>query len=177
MIIEDMKQGSGITTRALQLAKEHDAVLVVYDDIGYVLGLMQQMKVKGVKVVTYRQVMTLRWNLNQKLVIDGVETFKQLRFRDDLPFIAVVGDFSCESKELDLANELVKAEMSKATIIHGKFNSRHEVYGVLAEEINEVFTEVCGKDFDRWKLADELKQVAAVAQRALAQIIAGELVK
>jgi NTP pyrophosphatase (non-canonical NTP hydrolase) len=51
---------------------------------------------------------------------------------------------------------------------HAPYNSAHEAYGVLAEEVDEFWDEVKKKRRDRnpEAMRDELVQIAAVAWRA-----------
>lgn len=68
----------------------------------------------------------------------------------------------------------VALEMFKAASANGPFHSLHEAMGVLDEEVHEFHLEVYKnprKHADRKQLAyDELKQVAAVAIRAMVDV-------
>jgi hypothetical protein len=59
-------------------------------------------------------------------------------------------------------------ECAKAIEVHGEFHSAHEAYGVLLEEVEEFWVEVCLKRKDRspQRMQDELIQIAAVAIKA-----------
>lgn len=59
-------------------------------------------------------------------------------------------------------------EAERATSLHGNFNSAHEAYGVLAEEVEEFWEEVRKKREHRTQqsMAVELVQIAAVCLKA-----------
>lgn len=63
--------------------------------------------------------------------------------------------------------KLVKAELQRARQ-HPQFNSAHEAYGVLKEEVDEFWDEVKkkSKNRDPANMLLELVQIAAVAQKA-----------
>ena len=64
--------------------------------------------------------------------------------------------------------DLVIQEKQRARELHGSFSSLHEIYGVLAEEIQEFFDEVRTKpdERDADNLLSELVQIAATAEMA-----------
>jgi len=64
--------------------------------------------------------------------------------------------------------ELVTAEKKRARKEYGDFNSIHEIYGVLAEELDEVFDQVKLKPDTREPeaLLKELVQLASTAENA-----------
>lgn len=64
--------------------------------------------------------------------------------------------------------EEVATEAARATENHGQFNSLHEAYGVLAEEVDEFWEEVRKKREDRSaeNIRAELIQIAAVCCKA-----------
>ena len=64
----------------------------------------------------------------------------------------------------DVANEV-----SSAVKNHGYYNSAHEAYGVMCEEVREFFDEVCKKRSlrDLKNMRKELVQVAAVAVKTI----------
>jgi NTP pyrophosphatase (non-canonical NTP hydrolase) len=66
----------------------------------------------------------------------------------------------------------VRTEAIDATDKHGGFNSAHEAYGVLAEEVDEFWEEVRKKRRDRNidAMQKELIQVAAVAVKYAAML-------
>lgn len=68
---------------------------------------------------------------------------------------------------LSKAVELVTQEFRSATEKHGSFNSAHEGYAVLLEEVDELWDEVKKKTKKRSseKLRNEAKQCAAMALR------------
>ena len=51
-----------------------------------------------------------------------------------------------------------------------KFNSYHEGYAVILEELDEAWHEIKQKDVDKVKLKNELIQVAAMTIKLLQQI-------
>ena len=56
-------------------------------------------------------------------------------------------------------------EFIRAPQKHGKFNSLHEGYGVLLEEVDEFWDEVKKRNPDPVRLRGELVQIAAMALR------------
>ena len=63
-----------------------------------------------------------------------------------------------------LVREVV-AELERATRKFGSFNSAHEGYAVLKEEVDELWDEIKKKSPDKTKLEAEAKQVAAMGLR------------
>jgi len=63
-------------------------------------------------------------------------------------------------------------ELKRATGLHGKFNSAHEGYAVILEELDELKEEVWKKrqNRDRAKMRAEAVQVAAMALRFALEI-------
>ncbi len=70
--------------------------------------------------------------------------------------------------KLTLAMGALEREIERAMSLHAPFNSDHEAFAVLLEEVEEYKTEVFKKREDRSQLAmnEELLQIAAVAIRA-----------
>jgi hypothetical protein len=64
----------------------------------------------------------------------------------------------------DIAAQVV-AEYKKASAVHGAFNSAHEGYAVLLEEVDELWDEVKNRDLSIEKVRKEAIQVAAMAMR------------
>ncbi len=62
--------------------------------------------------------------------------------------------------------EEVLQELRSAEMKHGQFNSMHEAYGVLVEEVEEFFDEVRANDY-HGSMRHELIQTAGVAMRAV----------
>lgn len=65
--------------------------------------------------------------------------------------------------------EMVRQELISARESHkARFNSAHEAYGVILEEVREFEAEVFRKEISRSKsgMLHELTQIAAMAQRA-----------
>lgn len=61
---------------------------------------------------------------------------------------------------------LVVQEMDRARERFGRFSSPHEAYGVLLEEVDELFDEIKGRAYNRdLRMVAEAIQVAAVALR------------
>ncbi len=69
---------------------------------------------------------------------------------------------------LDAALELIRAEALRAATKFPAFNSAHEGYGVLLEEVDELWDEVKGDAPDR--AAEECVQVGAMAVRFLTDL-------
>ena len=62
----------------------------------------------------------------------------------------------------------VKATLGHAVAMHKPFNSHHEAYAVILEELDEYWEEVRKKRSrrDNIKMRGELRQIAAMAIRA-----------
>lgn len=69
------------------------------------------------------------------------------------------------SESLDIVYDDVFLEHNRATKIHGRFNSAHEGYAVILEELDELWDEVKKREHDYKKMYNEAKQVAAMAIR------------
>lgn len=67
--------------------------------------------------------------------------------------------------EIDEAIEMVRQELLSAVDEHGDFQSVHEGYGVLKEEVDEFWDEIKKKPKDRNidNLRKEASQIAAMA--------------
>lgn len=65
--------------------------------------------------------------------------------------------------------ELIESEAKRATKKHGGFNSLHEAYAVLLEEVDEFWDQVKLKKSlrDKTNIATELVQIAAVCLKTL----------
>lgn len=76
--------------------------------------------------------------------------------------------FSDQSPPEPKFPELVEGELGLARRQNNRFNSLHEAYAVLLEEVDELWDEVKKKQRDRKNedVLAELVQVAAMAQRA-----------
>ena len=68
----------------------------------------------------------------------------------------------------DAAVQIVNEEYWKAHRKFGSFNSPHEGYAVLLEEVDELWAEIKGTQ-DPNRIRDEAKQVAAMALRLMVQ--------
>lgn len=73
-----------------------------------------------------------------------------------------------EEARIDVAMAAVRAELIRATKLHGPMRSAHEGYGVIAEEVHELFLEIIGNDGDAAKI--EATQVAAMAARFILDV-------
>ena len=71
--------------------------------------------------------------------------------------------------ELQEALHQVEVELRRAYEIHGDFQSMHEGYAVLLEEVDELWDEIKkrGAMRDREQLMNESKQVAAMGVKFL----------
>lgn len=61
----------------------------------------------------------------------------------------------------------IRIEASRAELRYGPFHSTHEAYGVLAEEVAELFAAICANDLGA--VEREAVQVSAVAARLAEQ--------
>jgi len=69
-------------------------------------------------------------------------------------------------------------EQKKALDLYGHFNSTHEVYGVLMEEVNEFFSVVMEKPNTankKERMITELNQIRAIAERAMNELNENEI--
>lgn len=67
----------------------------------------------------------------------------------------------------------VMAEYKRATSLHGSFNSTHEGYAIIKEEVDELWDEV-KKNGSSKALQEEAIQIAAMAIRFCTDLAAGE---
>lgn len=69
---------------------------------------------------------------------------------------------------MPIFKELVEQEKQDAREIYGEFNSMHEIYGVLAEELHEFFLQVATKPDERNSdnILQELTQIASTVEMA-----------
>lgn len=68
------------------------------------------------------------------------------------------------------AFKLVKDELDRATEVHGAFNSAHEGYAVLLEEVEELWDDIKKGNGTTHRGASEAVQTAAMAIRYLMDI-------
>ena len=68
---------------------------------------------------------------------------------------------------------IVRAEVERATGLHGPMRSRHEGYAVLLEEVDELWDEVKKRNPDPVALRKEATQVAAMAIRFVLDVCHG----
>lgn len=66
--------------------------------------------------------------------------------------------------------ELVKAEIERGVRLHGNYNSTHEAYAVLLEEVDEFWDEVKKRHKDYPAMKKEAIQIAAIAIRICDEI-------
>jgi hypothetical protein len=80
--------------------------------------------------------------------------------------------------KLETALNAVAIEYGNATSQHGPFNSAHEGYAVIKEELDELWNEIKLKRSERnpVNLREEAVQVAAMAIRFLVDIAEDEVV-
>ena len=64
----------------------------------------------------------------------------------------------------------VVAEFQRASSLHPRFNSAHEGYAVILEEMDELKEEVWKRDHDKDAMRKEAVQVAAMALRFLSDV-------
>lgn len=70
----------------------------------------------------------------------------------------------------------LEQEMKTAREKYGPFNSTHEVYGVLQEEVDEFFDLIRYRPVQaKMEMIKELTQVAAIALRAIDELEKGEI--
>lgn len=69
--------------------------------------------------------------------------------------------------------DLVAYESLRAHQVHGPIHSLHEGYGLLIEEVDELFEEIRCKNPDRSKLATELVQIASICHRIHDDLLGG----
>lgn len=67
------------------------------------------------------------------------------------------------------AIDMVIVELAKAINKFGKFNSEHEGYAVIKEELDELWDEIKG-EHRAIEMRDEAKQVAAMALRFMVDL-------
>lgn len=68
----------------------------------------------------------------------------------------------------DLLDEVIETiidEIESATLKHGNFNSPHEAYSVILEEMDELWTEIKSNKGRNEEAMNEAKQIAAMAIR------------
>ena len=70
---------------------------------------------------------------------------------------------------LQAVNEVV-SEFRRASNLHPKFNSAHEGYAVILEEVDELKAEVWKRHHDPELMRKEAVQVAAMALRFLVDV-------
>jgi hypothetical protein len=79
------------------------------------------------------------------------------------------GEFLPETREkINLILQEISNELERATRAYGPFNSPHEGYAVILEELDEMWDEIKANNFNRSK--EEVIQVAAMCVRYLMDI-------
>jgi len=81
--------------------------------------------------------------------------------------------------KLDKFENLVKKELTRARLSHGKQSSIHEGYAILLEEVDEFWEHVRAKSEKRnyKELLGELVQIASSAQKTAEDIVFPKLKK
>lgn len=74
-------------------------------------------------------------------------------------------------KEISAALRLVEGELRKALDKHAAFNSAHEGYAVVLEELDELWGEVKKQQYDYEALSVEAAQVGAMALRFIIDVV------
>ena len=64
-----------------------------------------------------------------------------------------------------LIDKDIRDEMEESVFKYGAFHSFHEAYGVLKEEVDELWNEIKNKEHDYDKIYQEAIQVAAMARK------------
>ena len=64
-----------------------------------------------------------------------------------------------------LIDKNIRDEMEESVLKYGAFHSFHEAYGVLKEEVDELWNEIKRKEHDYDKIYKEAIQVAAMARK------------
>jgi hypothetical protein len=83
---------------------------------------------------------------------------------------------SCDAwRSIEVALFRILREYDAATKEHGTFNSAHEGFAVILEELDELKAEVWKKNRDVRVLAKEATQVGAMAMRFLVDVALPEL--
>ena len=78
---------------------------------------------------------------------------------------------SLGNDKIDYVQAAIRAEVDRARKKHPKsFNSFHEGYAVILEEMDELWDEVKRKDVDLNKMRTKALQVAAMAVRFLVEL-------
>ena len=71
---------------------------------------------------------------------------------------------------VDDAIDLIRQEYEKAGIKFSRFNSCHEGYAIIKEEIDELWERIKEKDKDWDEIQKEIKQVGAMALRFMVDL-------
>ena len=64
----------------------------------------------------------------------------------------------------------IALEYENAVGIYGKFNSPHEAYSIILEEVDELWHEIKKRKKNRTKMRNEAKQIAAMALRFMVEL-------
>ena len=78
-----------------------------------------------------------------------------------------IGGKMIKQSEVDIIQKKIIAEYNRSVRIHGGFNSLHEGYAVILEELDEYWEELKKKGAQKDKLEDEMVQIAAMALKTL----------
>jgi len=77
----------------------------------------------------------------------------------------------CDDAVLERVLDQVGAEFTRATDKFGSFHNFHEGYAVILEELDEAWREIKRRNYRPATLRKELIQVAAMAVRAIHDLI------
>ena len=72
-----------------------------------------------------------------------------------------------KQSEVDIIQKKIIAEYNRSVRIHGGFNSLHEGYAVILEELDEYWEEVKKKGPSKDRLKDEMIQIGAMVLKTL----------
>jgi len=64
-----------------------------------------------------------------------------------------------------LIDKNIRDEMEESVLKYGAFHSFHEAYGVLKEEVDELWDEIKIREHDYYRIYQEAIQVAAMARK------------
>jgi hypothetical protein len=81
---------------------------------------------------------------------------------------------SYDTDEMNHALAQVKDELLHAVMTHATFNTPHEGYAVILEELDELWDEVRRRHQDRDAMRKEAMQIAAMALRFMVDLCPGK---
>lgn len=80
-------------------------------------------------------------------------------------FEKLINSQSTKDKKLETIISNVRSEFLSASNKFGKFNSYHEGYAVILEELDELWDEIKSKSYNKSNMEKESIQIAAMAIR------------